>query len=48
MIRRFKTYAGDPSQESTLIFVIGGDGPRAEFTDELMRELAAAAVWPRK
>jgi hypothetical protein len=28
------------------MFVIGGDGPRAEFTDKSMHELAQAGVWP--
>jgi mannose-6-phosphate isomerase-like protein (cupin superfamily) len=37
---------GDPSAESILMFVIGGDGPRAEFTDESMNELDVAGVWP--
>jgi hypothetical protein len=31
-----------------LIFVIGGDGPKAEFTDAAMAELADAGVWPRR
>jgi hypothetical protein len=30
------------------MFVIGGDGPRAEFTDDSMKELATAGVWPPK
>jgi hypothetical protein len=30
------------------MFVIGGDGPRAEFTDQAMAELEAAGVWPKK
>ena len=38
---------GDPNVESILMFVIGGDGPRAEFTDESMKELEDAGVWPK-
>src|SRR5438094_1582979 len=35
MIRRFENVTkGDPNVESILMFVIGGDGPRAEFTDQ--------------
>ena len=30
------------------MFVIGGDGPKAEFTDKAMKELADLGVWPRK
>jgi hypothetical protein len=47
MIRRFENVTqGDPNQESILMFVIGGDGPRAEFTDQAMHQLEAAGVWP--
>ena len=47
--RRFENITeGDPNQESILMFVIGGDGPRAEFTDESMKELEDAGVWPKK
>jgi hypothetical protein len=28
--------------------VIGGNGPKAEFTDRSMAELAQAGVWPPK
>ena len=46
-IRRFENVSeGDPNEEAILMFVIGGDAPRAEFTDDAMRELAAAGVWP--
>jgi hypothetical protein len=49
MIRRFENITkGDPNQESILMFVIGGDGPRAEFTDQAMHQLEAAGVWPQK
>jgi hypothetical protein len=27
--------------------VIGGNGPKAEFTDQAMDELVAAGVWKR-
>jgi hypothetical protein len=30
------------------MFVIGGDAPRAEFTDGAMQELEKAGVWPPK
>jgi quercetin dioxygenase-like cupin family protein len=47
-IRRFENVtAGDPNQEHILMFVIGGDGPRAEFTARSMRELEQAGVRPR-
>ena len=29
------------------MFVIGGDAPRAEFTDEAMREIEEAGPGPR-
>jgi hypothetical protein len=46
MIRRFENVtAGDPNEESILMFVIGGDAPRAEFTDQAMQQLEAAGVW---
>jgi hypothetical protein len=49
MIRRFENVTkGDPSEDSILMFVIGGDGPRAEFTDQAMRQLEVAGVWPLK
>ena len=48
-IRRFENVTpGDESQEHILMFVIGGDGPRAEFTDDSMKELEHAGVWPPK
>ena len=40
--------AGDPGLESILMFVIGGNAPRAEFTADSMQELEAAGVWPPK
>jgi quercetin dioxygenase-like cupin family protein len=46
-VRRFENVTqGDPDKEAVLMFVIGGDAPRAEFTDEAMAELAEAGVWP--
>ena len=46
MIRRFENVTqGDPNVESILMFVIGGDGPRAEFTDQAMAQLQTAGVW---
>jgi quercetin dioxygenase-like cupin family protein len=48
-IRRFENITpGDGSEEGILMFVIGGDGPRAEFTDKSMQELEAKGIWPRK
>jgi hypothetical protein len=35
-----------PDEESILMFVIAGDGPRAELTDRSMAELEAAGIWP--
>jgi mannose-6-phosphate isomerase-like protein (cupin superfamily) len=47
MIRRFENVTkGDPNQESILMFVIGGDTPRAEFTDQAMARLERAGAWP--
>ena len=45
--RRFMNVTRGPkNRESILMFVIGGDAPRAEFTSESMRALAQAGVWP--
>ena len=30
------------------MFVIGGDAPRAAFTDQAMQQLEKAGVWPNK
>ncbi len=47
--RRFENVtAGDPDAELILMFVIGGNGPKAEFTDQAMRELEAAGAWTPK
>jgi quercetin dioxygenase-like cupin family protein len=44
-IRRLENVtSGDRDQENILMFVIGGNGPRAEFTDQAMQELAMAAL----
>jgi mannose-6-phosphate isomerase-like protein (cupin superfamily) len=46
--RRFENITkGDPNEESILMFVIGGDGPRAEFTDQAMDTLVEAGAWKR-
>jgi len=46
--RRFENVTrGDPNEESILMFVIGGDGPKAEFTDEAIDELVSAGAWTR-
>ena len=49
MIRRFENVTkGDPDAESILMFVIGGDGPRAEFSDQAMATAGrSAGVWPQ-
>ena len=45
MPRRFVNVSGgDPTVESILMFVIAGNAPQAEFTDEVMAELAQAGV----
>ena len=47
--RRFMNVTKGPkNQESVLMFVIGGDAPRAEFTKESMAELADAGLRPPK
>lgn len=47
-IRRFENVTkGDPNEEAILMFVIGGNGPKAEFTEQSMDELVAAGVWQR-
>jgi hypothetical protein len=44
--RRFENVSkGDPNEEAILMFVIGGDGPKAEFTDKSMNELVTARAW---
>ena len=49
LIRRFENVTqGDPDAEHVLMFVIGGNAPRAEFTDDSMQELEKAGVWPTK
>jgi hypothetical protein len=48
-IRRFENVTeGDRDEEAILMFVIGGDAPRAEFTDQAMQQLEKAGVWPNK
>jgi len=49
--RRFMNLSNDrndPNEFSVLMFVIGGDAPRAEFTAESMNALEQAGVWPPK
>jgi len=47
VIRRFENVTpGDPEAEAILMFVIGGNAPRAEFTDRAMQELDEAGIWP--
>jgi oxalate decarboxylase/phosphoglucose isomerase-like protein (cupin superfamily) len=46
MIRRFENVTqGDPNVDSVLMFVIGGDEPQAEFTDQAMDRLVKAGAW---
>jgi hypothetical protein len=46
MIRRFENVTpGDPNAESILMFVIGGDAPQAEFTDQAIDQVVKAGVW---
>ena len=48
-IRRFMNITKGPkNKHSILMFVIGGDQPKAEFTAESIDELAAAGLWPEK
>lgn len=48
-IRRFENITPGPSgEDGILMFVIGGDSPKAEFTDMAMKELEVAGVWPRR
>ncbi|CAE6861657.1 hypothetical protein R69746_07849 [Paraburkholderia aspalathi] len=44
--RRFEnvTETGNPDEESILMFVIAGDAPRAEYTDQAMAEIEAAGL----
>ncbi len=37
---------GPKNQESVLMFVIGGNEPRAEFTRESLEELDRTGMWP--
>jgi mannose-6-phosphate isomerase-like protein (cupin superfamily) len=46
--RRFENVTdGDPNGEAILMFVIGGNAPKAEFTDQAMDELVEAGAWKR-
>ncbi len=43
--RRFENVTpGDPDAEALLLFVIGGNGPKAEFTDGALKLLADAGL----
>ena len=37
-----------PRAAAIFMFVIGGNAPKAEFTDKAMKELEELGVWPRK
>jgi hypothetical protein len=39
---------GPKSKYSTLMFVIGGNAPSSEFTNESMRRIEAAGAMPRR
>jgi mannose-6-phosphate isomerase-like protein (cupin superfamily) len=44
--RRFENVTKGPKdKQSVLMFVIGGDGPRAEFTSESMKSVVDAGAW---
>jgi len=44
--RRFENVTKGPkNKQSILMFVIGGDGPRAEFTKDSMNAVVEAGVW---
>jgi mannose-6-phosphate isomerase-like protein (cupin superfamily) len=46
--RRFENVTkGDPNEEAILMFVIGGNAPKAEFTDQAMDEIRDAGLLPR-
>lgn len=47
--RRFMNVTrGSRKKFSVLMFVIGGNAPRAEFTAESMQELDEAGAWPER
>ncbi|HEY6863001.1 MAG TPA: cupin domain-containing protein [Burkholderiales bacterium] len=47
--RRFMNVTKGPKNKpSILMFIIGGDGPSAEFTSESMAALERAGIWPPK
>ena len=47
--RRFMNVSKGPKhQHATLMFVIGGDAPSAEFTRESMDELERQGIWPQR
>jgi mannose-6-phosphate isomerase-like protein (cupin superfamily) len=48
-VRRFMNVTRGPkSKYSTLMFVIGGNAPSSEFTNESMRRIEAAGAMPRR
>jgi len=47
--RRFMNVTKGPkNKRATLMFVIGGDAPSAEFTSESMDELEKKGIWPER
>ncbi len=47
VVRRFENVTeGDPDKEALLMFVIGGNAPQAEFTNEALADLEDAGHWP--
>jgi hypothetical protein len=48
-IRRFENVKpAESGDDAILLFVIGGNGPKAEFTDQSMQELERLGVWPHQ
>jgi hypothetical protein len=48
-IRRFESVTLGPyGEDAILMFVIGGDSPKAEFSDAAINELEDAGVWPHR
>ena len=47
-IRRFENIQpAESGEDAIFMFVIGGNAPKAEFTDKAMKELEELGVWPR-
>src|SRR6516164_1949117 len=47
-IRRFENIQpAESGEDAVLMFVIGGNAPKAEFTDKAVKELKELGVWPQ-